>query len=48
MLEEDEFTIFTVEFAMVKKVDGQGTLVKNEKILGIPSYDDAGTSDYCR
>ncbi|MDG5490739.1 cytochrome c [Psychroserpens sp. SPM9] len=25
-----------------RKGDGQGTLVKNEKILGIPSYDDAG------
>ncbi|MEH6537122.1 MAG: cytochrome c [Psychroserpens sp.] len=25
-----------------KKGNGQGTLVKNEKILGIPSYDDAG------
>lgn len=25
-----------------KKGDGQGTLVKREKILGVPSYDDAG------
>ncbi|WP_047548219.1 c-type cytochrome [Psychroserpens sp. Hel_I_66] len=25
-----------------KKGNGQGTLVKNEKILGVPSYDDAG------
>lgn len=25
-----------------KKGDGQGTLVKNEKILGVPAYNDAG------
>ena len=32
--------IFTVVFVMVIKGKGQGKLVKREKILGIPSYDD--------
>ena len=34
---EKNYLTFIVRFVMVNKGDGQGTLVKREKFLGVPS-----------